>query len=69
MKHFVYKKLSKKKNIAEFFGFLGLTEKLSGVIGPILFGFVASRYSYQSALVILLVFFALGFIILQKVKD
>ncbi len=60
--------LTPQKKYAQYFGFLELTDKFSGVLGPIIFGFFATYYSYTLALVSLLVFFILGLIFLQKVK-
>lgn len=57
-------KLSPNKKIAQLFGFQGLTEKFSGVLGPIIFGFVVVRANYQAALSVLLIFFALGLLFL-----
>ncbi len=56
-----------RSNVGQFFGFLELTNKFSGVIGPIVFGALAKFVSYQSALVSLIVFFALGLFFLHKV--
>ena len=60
--------LAPKHKLAELFGFQGLTEKFSGVIGPIVFGFLVVNFNYSAALVSLLVFFVLGLILLLKVK-
>ncbi len=54
---------------AEFFGFYTLTGRLSSIIGPILYGWIAHktgdiRYSILS----LMLFFVLGFILLQGVR-
>jgi UMF1 family MFS transporter len=62
-------KLSPRKKIAQLFGFQGLTEKFSGVLGPIIFGFVVVRTNYQTALFVLLGFFALGLLFLFFVPD
>lgn len=62
-------KLSPRKKIAQLFGFQGLTEKFSGAIGPIIFGFVVVKFNYQAALSVLLVFFALGLIFLLFVPN
>ncbi|MFC1800569.1 MFS transporter [Nanoarchaeota archaeon] len=62
-------KLSPRHKIAEMFGFEGMTQKFSGVIGPILFGFLVVRFGYQSALISLLFFFSVGLLVLQKVPD
>jgi len=60
--------LAPKHKLAELFGFQGLTEKFSGVIGPILFGFLVVSFNYTIALSSLLVFFVLGLVLLFKVK-
>ena len=62
-------KLSPRKKIAQLFGFQGLTEKFSGVLGPIIFGFVVVRTNYQAALFVLLGFFALGLLFLLFVPN
>ena len=51
----------------QFFGFLELTNKFSGVFGPIIFGALARFVNYQAALLSLLVFFGLGLFFLRKV--
>jgi len=61
--------LSPKKDIAQLFGFQGLTEKFSGFLGPIVFGFMVVRTGYQSALLVLLGLFVLGFVFLLFVKN
>ncbi len=61
--------LSPKEKIAQLFGLQGLTEKFSGVLGPIIFGFIVVRANYQSALFVLLGFFALGLLFLLFVPN
>ena len=61
--------LSPKKDIAQLFGFQGLTEKFSGFLGPIVFGFVVVRAGYNPALFILLGLFIIGIIFLFFVPD
>ncbi|MBD3361778.1 MFS transporter [Candidatus Woesearchaeota archaeon] len=56
--------LSPKKHVGQFFGFTELTNKFSGVLGPIVFGYLASHFNYQYAIISLFVFFLLGLIIL-----
>jgi UMF1 family MFS transporter len=56
--------LSPKKNIGQFFGFMQLTGKFSGVLGPIVFGFLVSKFNYQAAIASLVVFFVLGLVFL-----
>lgn len=61
--------LTPKNHQAEFFGFYTLTGRLSSIIGPILYGWIAHktgdiRYSILS----LILFFVTGWIILQSVR-
>src|SRR3989344_5353590 len=59
--------LVKEADIGQFFGFLELTNKFSGILGPIVFGFLAHKVSYPAALISLIVFFALGLLSLRGV--
>lgn len=61
--------LSPKKGIGQFFGFSELADKFSGILGPIIYGYLANAYSDKSALVALCVFFLLGLISLHFVPD
>ncbi|MBW2989439.1 MFS transporter [Candidatus Woesearchaeota archaeon] len=61
--------LAPKNKVAQLFGFQGLTEKFSGVLGPIIFGFVVVKAGYNAALTVLLLFFALGLLFLLFVPD
>jgi UMF1 family MFS transporter len=56
--------LSPAKDIGQFFGFLELTDKFSGILSPIIFGFLATRFNYQWAIVSLIIFFMLGLVLL-----
>jgi len=56
--------LSPAKDIGQFFGFLELTGKFSGVVGPIVFGFLSTRFNYQYAILSLIMFFIAGLILL-----
>ncbi len=60
-------RLSPKKNIGQFFGYMELTDKFSGVLGPIVFGYLAANVSYTAALVSLFVFFGAGLAALRQV--
>ena len=60
--------IAPKKKEGQFFGFMELSDKFSGVIGPILFGFLAVRTGYSWAILSLLIFFILGLLALYKVK-
>lgn len=66
--------VSPKEKIAELFGFEGLTEKFSGVIGPVVFGFIVylagpgnEIIGYQNALLSMLTFFIIGLLFLRKI--
>jgi len=61
--------LSPKKDIGQFFGFSELAGKFSGIMGPIIYGYLANAYSDKAALVSLAVFFVLGLISLHFVPD
>ena len=53
-----------KKN--EFFGFYALTGKATSFLGPLLFGLITKLHSQQMALLSVVVFFILGWIIFNK---
>ena len=59
--------LAPRKNIAKLFGFQGLTEKFSGVLGPIIFGYIVIKVGYQPALIVLLAFFVLALLMFKKI--
>lgn len=61
-------RIAPEKKVGQFFGFMELTDKFSGIIGPIVFGFLAAFYSYSTAIISLFVFFLAGLILLQKVN-
>jgi len=58
-----------KKKIGEFFGFDELGDKFSGVIGPILFGWLVVWSGYKAALFSLVVIFVIGFLLLFLVPE
>lgn len=60
--------LAPKRKLAEYFGFLELTDKFSGVLGPLVFGYLATYHGYSTALYSLLAFFAVGLWFLKKVQ-
>lgn len=61
--------ISPENKIAEWFGFEGLTEKFSGIIGPIVFGYLATAYSYPAALTSMIAFFLIGLLLLPKTRS
>lgn len=61
--------LSPKKDVGQFFGFTELADKFSGVVGPIVFGMLATRYNYTASLISLLLFFLFGLAVLQLVPE
>ncbi|MDP3764926.1 MAG: MFS transporter [Nanoarchaeota archaeon] len=58
-----------KDKVAEYFGFFELTDKFSGVLGPIIFGYLVVSYSYPIALLSLIPFFAIGLLFLFSVPN
>jgi UMF1 family MFS transporter len=61
--------LSPKRGVGQFFGFSELADKFSGVLGPIVYGYLAHTYSDQVAILSLFGFFILGLIALRFVPD
>ena len=61
--------LAPKAKIAELFGYQGLTEKFSGLVGPILFGFIAVALGFKQALLVVIALFLAGLVALWFVKD
>ena len=57
-----------EEKIAELFGYQGLTEKFSGVIGPFLFGYIATSFGFKPALLVVIGLFLLGAFVLSLVK-
>ncbi len=62
-------RLAPKMKPGEFFGFNELSEKLSGSVGPIVFGYLAVAYGYTIAIGSLLLFFAFGLMLLGFVPN
>lgn len=60
--------LAPKDKIAELFGYQGLTEKFSGVIGPVLFGAIAVTLGFRQALLAVILLFLSGALVLKFVK-
>lgn len=61
--------IAPRQKIAELFGYQGLTEKFGGVIGPFLFGYVATFLGFRPALLVIIALFLLGAIVLNFVKS
>jgi UMF1 family MFS transporter len=62
--------LTPKEKLAEFFGFYGVFGKFSAVIGPFVFGAISAiTQSQRTAVLSILVFFIVGFILLQLVDE
>lgn len=59
---------SPERKIAEIFGYEGLTEKFSGVFGPIIFGYLVIASGYTMGLVSVLLFFAIGLGLIWKIN-
>lgn len=60
-------RLGDPERMGETFGFLGLSNRASAVVGPLVFGVIADRYNYQWALGSLVAFFVLGLLFLFQV--
>lgn len=60
--------IAPRQKIAELLGYQGLTEKFSGVLGPVLFGLVSVLIGFRHALLIIIVLFLLGAFTLLKVS-
>ena len=58
-----------RNKLGEYFGFLELSDKFSGVLGPVVFGFLATFYGYGWALLSLLGFFGAGLYFLGDVTE
>ncbi len=58
--------ISPKEKIAELFGFQGLTENFSGVLGPVIFGYLVVTSGYTAALISVIIFFAIGLVLMRK---
>ncbi len=54
---------------AEIFGFWSLTYKLGGMIGPLLYGFVADSSGHRTAMLCVSVFFLLAFLVCLLVNE
>ena len=55
-----------KKN--EFFGFYALTGKATSFFGPLLFGLITKLYSQQMALLSVVVFFIIGWLLFNRIS-
>ena len=64
----VVAKVAPEEKIGQLFGFEGLTEKFSGLLGPVIFGYLATVYNYQAALLSVIVFFILGLWLIRPLK-
>jgi UMF1 family MFS transporter len=62
-------KLAPQKKVGEFFGYSELAGKLSGIIGPIVFGALAAHVSYTAALLSVIVFFIVGILGIRAVPQ
>lgn len=63
-------KIIPEEKRSEFFGFNGFASKVSAATGPVMFGAIASFTGNQRiAMMSLLIFFAISFIIFSKVKE
>lgn len=61
-------RLANPERMGETFGFLGMANSSSAVIGPFVFGLLAKHYGYDVALFALIGFFVVGLGLLSRVK-
>jgi MFS transporter, UMF1 family len=62
--------LTPREREAEFFGFYdGLCGKASAIIGPLIYGIIADVTNEHIAAASIGIFFIIGFLILQNVKE
>jgi UMF1 family MFS transporter len=61
--------MTPKKKSAEFFGFFDVSQKFSGILGPLVFGVIGQiAGSSRLGIIVLVVFFLGGMYILSKVN-
>ena len=58
-----------KEHESEFFGFFAFSGKVSAFMGPLLFGMLADAYSQRVGVVSVLLFFAVGGVLLWRVDE
>jgi len=61
--------LAPKEKVGQFFGFDELADKFSGVIEPVIFGFLVVTLGYPAAISSLIVFFVIGLWLLKYVPN
>ncbi len=59
--------LTPEKKQNEFFGFFAFTGKATSFLGPLLFGIISNFYSQQFALWVVIIFFILGYFLLNRI--
>ena len=65
-----YSKLMPETNdTASFFSFYDVTEKIAIVIGIFTFGFIDETFGMKNSVLMLIVFFVLGFIALARARQ
>lgn len=60
--------LTPKEKQNEFFGFFALTGKATSFLGPLLFGIITNFHSQQIALWVVVVFFAIGLLLFNRIN-
>ena len=60
-------RLTPKDKQNEFFGFFAFTGKATSFLGPVLFGIITSYYSQQIALWIVIILFAVGLLLFNRI--
>ena len=65
----LYGRLAPRSLSGEFFSFFGVSEKIAGTIGPIVFGLVSKlAHGSRLSIVSLIIFFFIGGYLLSKVN-
>lgn len=66
----MFAQLTPSAKVSEFFGFYSVTGRLSAIFGPLLYGEISRITGNQkNAIISILIFFVLGFIVLQFVNE
>ncbi len=62
-------KFADPQKMGEYFGFMALTNKASGFMGPAVFGWIVATTNYKIGLGVLIAFFVIGLVFLTWVPD
>ncbi len=62
-------KFADPQKMGEYFGFMALTNKASGFMGPAVFGWIVVTTNYKIGLGVLIAFFVIGLVFLAWIPD